>query len=151
RWAALPTLLGMAAQRTPKPLLLTLDALNQLEDAGQALDRLSQLPLPRGVALVVTCTPDAASPTWTTFQLPPLDGAARARVVGAFLQLYGKSISPAQADMLAGAGNCAVPLFLRLVLEELRLHPNHETLSDELGRLLAMPDTPALFRDALRS
>lgn len=151
RWAALPTLLGMAAQRAPKPLLLTLDALNQMEDPGQALDRLSHLPLPRGVALVVTCTPEAASPTWTTFQLPPLDGAARARVVGAFLQLYGKSISPAQADMLAGAGNCAVPLFLRLVLEELRLHPNHETLSDELGRLLAMPDTPALFRDALRS
>lgn len=145
RWDILPVLLHEVVSNSGHKFILLLDAVNQFTDQNKALDHLGRIQLPEGAVLVMTSTPDLVIPQARVFDLPALDEQRRREAINAFLASYHKNLPPSLVQSVAKVKACESPLFLRLVLEELRLHAQHETLEAKAEELLAYPDAGALF------
>lgn len=151
--AALPRWLRNAAEKGN--FTLVLDGLNQLEDRDQAPD-LVWLPreLPRGVRVVLSTLPGRALDEigrrrWPTFEVPPLDVEERLQVIRDYLAQYRKALDSDRARRIAAAAPAANPLYLRALLEELRLFGAHEKLDEIIGHTLAAPDAASLYAKVL--
>jgi tetratricopeptide (TPR) repeat protein len=138
------------AGRGPQ-LVLLLDALNQLEDREGALD-LEWLPreFPPGVRIVVSCLPGRALEAlrrrgWPTYEVDGLDGVRRRRLIHAYLDPYRKKLAPERVEQIADAPQTSNPLYLRALLEELRLWGRHETLEAGIRHYLAAATPAELF------
>ncbi|HEX2578708.1 MAG TPA: DUF4062 domain-containing protein [Aquihabitans sp.] len=132
-------------------LVLVVDGLDQLEDRDQAPD-LAWLPyeLPAGVTVIGSTTGGrpleaARARGWAEHEVAPLDEGERARLAEAFLARSSKRLDPQLAARLVAHPSAANPLFLRIVLDELRQHGDHFTLGALLDRLLSAPDLVALY------
>jgi tetratricopeptide (TPR) repeat protein len=132
-------------------VVLLLDGLNQLEDREGALD-LEWLPreLPPAVHLVVSCLPGRALEAlgrrgWPTWEVEPLDVDRRRRLIHAYLDRHRKRLAPERVDRIAAAPQSANPLYLRSLLEELRLWGRHETLEAAIGHYLTAATPTELF------
>lgn len=153
RWEALPTALLEVQAGLNQPMLLLLDAFDQCSEPDTA-DRLRTLAaslLPQ-VCVLITVTPDKKPhlPQAQEIELPALDAAQRKAAVEAFLHKFGKKLPDAILDNLVHSARCGEPLFLRLLLEELRLHARYETLDSVSQTLLHCADAGALFGSALQ-
>ncbi len=149
RWDNLPILLSKAVRGLGKPLVLLLDALNLLTGATESIARLSALRLPQDVVLIATATPEVLVPKAELIELPALAIALREQAITAFLETYRKKLPPELIPLLASTPACATPLYLRLVLEELRLHARFETLAAKATDLLTFTDAGTLFAHVL--
>jgi len=136
-----------------RPLLLVIDGINQL--TGRALD-LHWLPpiMPEGVKLIITSTVertliDLRGRGWPTMGMQPLRENEREAVVVRYLSEYHKALSKEQVRRIAGDVKCAHPLFLRTLLEELRLDSSHEQLDTRIERYLRTTGTEDLFQQVL--
>ncbi len=133
-----------------RPLLLVIDGINQL--TGRALD-LHWLPpvMPAGVKLIITSTVEQTpvelqSRGWRTLGIKPLTEKEREAVVVRYLSEYRKALSPDQVRRIADDPKCSHPLFLRTLLEELRLDASHEQLDGRIERYLEATGTDDLFQ-----
>ncbi|MEI8334739.1 MAG: tetratricopeptide repeat protein, partial [Chloroflexota bacterium] len=145
--------LHMAAARGR--LVLVLDALDQLDDRDGAPD-LAFLPpvIPPGVRLLLSTLPGrpaeaVASRGWPTHPVAPLTQAERGQLIDVYLAGYAKVLAPALRARVIAAPQSANPLYLRVLLEELRQWGAHETLPEALERYLAAADPAALFTRVL--
>lgn len=132
-------------------VVLVLDALNQLEDREGALD-LSWLPptIPAGVRLVLSTLPgrpltELQKRSYPTLAVAPLEPAERERLIVEYLASYTKALGPALRKRIAAAPQCANPLYLRALLDELRVWGEHETLGDRIGHYLAAESAHKLY------
>jgi tetratricopeptide (TPR) repeat protein len=141
--------LHMAATRGR--VVLVLDALNQLEDRQGAFELLWLPPeIPSNVRLLVSTLPGQALASiekrgWPTLRVEPLDTPERERLIVEYLGQYRKSLDPARSQRLAAALQCSNPLFLRALLEELRLWGEHETLDQRIEHYLSASSIDALY------
>ena len=133
------------------PILLILDGLDQLEDRDGALD-LPWLPvdLPPGVriaasALAGRAHAEADRRGWVRFETAALTKADRRALVAAHLGGFSKSLSTARVERMVGANGSGNPLFLRALLEEVRVGGVHERLDDMIGRYVDAADPRELF------
>ncbi len=136
-----------------RPILLAIDGINQL--TGRALD-LQWLPpmMPDGVKLVITSTVERTlvnlrSRGWSLLGMQPLEERERQAVVVRYLSEYHKALSAEQVRRLAVDVKCAHPLFLRTLLEELRLDSSHEQLDARIDRYLLTTGTEDLFQQVI--
>lgn len=141
--------LHMAAARGR--VVLALDALNQLEDREGALD-LAWLPpsIPANVRLVVSTLRGRAltelqKRDYPTLAVRPLEPAERERLIVDYLASYTKALGPALRGRIASASQCANPLYLRALLDELRLWGEHETLAARIDHYLAAQTVDSLY------
>lgn len=81
--------------------------------------------------------------------MQPLGESEREAVVVRFLAEYSKALSTDQVKRVASDIKCSHPLFLRTLLEELRLHGIHEHLDRTLDTLLSATGTEDLFQKVL--
>ena len=139
--------------------MLVLDALNQLDDAsagssGFVPSQLAWLPkqMPHGVRLVVSTLPGTAlsvirqqRPTWPTMSVAPLSADERLELVRQFSRHSSKSFSAEQRERLVSCRMSENPLFLRTVLEELRVFGSFEQLDTRIAWYLEADSVPALF------
>jgi tetratricopeptide (TPR) repeat protein len=151
--AAFADALCAAAQRGR--LLLILDGLDRLDDRGTAT-RLGWLPsiVPTNVRLLVSTAPgpildELKRRGWPTLSLAPLEVAERRELVRQQLEQTGRGLDPQRLQRLVEAPACANPLFLRTVLDELRLDALHETLDERLHDYLAAAEPRGLFESVL--
>jgi nephrocystin-3 len=139
--------------------VLVLDALDQLEDADGAPD-LAWLPsaLPEGLRLVVSTLPGRALDELNRRQwgLPghcmtvaPFTPDERRVALDTFLGEYRKTLSPGLVGRLCDASQCANPLFLRAVLDELRQFGSHDLLDERVDYYLQAADLTTLFERIL--
>lgn len=148
---AFPDWLTEAAKRGG--LLLVLDALNQLEDRGKGeVHDLAWLPreYPNGVQVVVSTLPGRCMNTiqqrgWHTLRVEPLNETERQALVLEYMALYGKSFTPAQLARIIKAEQCQNPLFLRTLLEEMRVFGVYEGLDAKISHYLTARTPPDLF------
>ena len=133
-----------------RPIVIVVDGINQL--TGHARD-LHWLPpvMPPGVKLIITSTieqtlVDLTGRGWQTLGVLPLNEREREALVVRFLAEYHKSLSAEQVRRIAGDAKSAHPLYLKTLLEELRLEARHETLERELARYLGATGTEDLFQ-----
>jgi tetratricopeptide (TPR) repeat protein len=141
--------LHMAAARGR--VVLVIDALNQLEDREGALD-LAWLPpvIPDNVRLVVSTLPGrtldaAARRGWSTLSIAPLEPAERESLIVDYLATYSRALGQALRARIAASPGCANPLYLRALLDELRVWGEHETLPARIDYYLAADSVAALY------
>jgi tetratricopeptide (TPR) repeat protein len=132
-------------------VVLVIDALNQLDDREGALDLVWLPPqIPANVRVVLSSLPgrplaELERRAYPTLIVKPLDRAERERLMVDYLAVDTKALAPAARDRIAAAPQCANPLFLRALLDELRVWGEHETLDDVIARSLAASSTESLF------
>jgi tetratricopeptide (TPR) repeat protein len=141
--ALTPTLanrLEMAARQGR--VVMVIDGLDQLDDRGPALD-LDWLPevIPANVRLVLSTTGGRTLDAihrrgWETHVLGPLDPRARRDVAASFFASFGKKTDAARLDEMVAARQSANPLFLRTVMEELRILGDRKQLPEMIASLL---------------
>jgi tetratricopeptide (TPR) repeat protein len=132
-------------------VVIVLDALNQLEDGDGALD-LAWLPplIPTNVRLVLSTLPgrslaELQKRSYPTLAVEPLEPGERERLIVDYLASYTKALGPALRERIAAAPQCANPLYLRALLDELRVWGEHETLEEQIDRYLAAPSVDKLY------
>lgn len=141
----------LAAAAAERPVLVVIDALDQLEP-GQGGRRLGWLPrdLPRGVRLVVSTRPGSwldvlrhRHPAPEELVVGPLDAEEVTALVEGHLSRYGKSFpTPEDRHHLQQIPAAKNPLYLKVALEELRRFGHFEQLG---ARIQALPTTLPLL------
>jgi tetratricopeptide (TPR) repeat protein len=146
---AFPLWLGRAAARGR--FILILDALNQLEDRDNAPD-LGWLPWsfsPR-VRLIVSTLPgrslDALKKrNWPEMTVGLMEKTNQEKYIQEHLATYRKALEPARIKKIVAAPQAANPLYLRTLLEELRVFGRYEDLDKAIGYYLQAKTPDALF------
>ena len=144
RWAAFAELVSAAQVQMGKPIILLLDAINQFSPQEEGMRRLNGLRFLPGTLLVVTST-EPLPDTWQTLAFPELTEAHRREAITLFLRQYSKKLPETLVGQLVAAPACGNALFLRLVMEELRLHADHDSLAARVSALLTYDDAGQLF------
>ncbi len=135
--------------------VLVIDALNQLEDRDGAPDLVWLPPdLPANVRLVVSTLPgrplDALEKRgWLQLRVEPFTTDERHMLIVRYLGQHAKQLSQARVERIAASPQTASPLYLRAVLEELRVWGVHETLDARIEHYLAASTIDALFERIL--
>jgi nephrocystin-3 len=134
-------------------LVLILDGLNQLGGSGHTLHWLPSF-IPPNVRLVISTTVEttltiARQRGWTTLGMQPLSEPERRALIIRYLAEFHKSLPRTIIDRLATDPKCAHPLFLRTVLEEVRLFGIHEYIADIVSTYLDTTGTEDLFQRIL--
>lgn len=133
-------------------IIIVLDGLNQIE--GEERDKnLDWLPcfIPSHVRIITSALPGPAldelrKREWQEHEIPLVGKPERQEMIRAFLHIYRKTLTEGLFTQVADAPGAANPLYLRTVLEELRIFGSHEELPAYL-KLLIKAKTPAeLFR-----
>jgi hypothetical protein len=82
-------------------------------------------------------------------EVQPLTAEERRRLIVESLAQFAKALSPARVERIAAAPQTANPLFLRAMLEELRLFGVHERLDERLAHYLSAESIPDLYQRIL--
>jgi tetratricopeptide (TPR) repeat protein len=147
--------LSMAAARGR--VVLVLDALNQLEDKDGAPDLVWLPPvIPGKVSLILSTLPgrpleELERRYWlkNTLTIDPLTPEERQAFIPHYLKQYSKELSPDLAARVAAAPQTANPLYLRTLLEELRVFGDHHTLKERLAFYLEASTPDQLYGKVL--
>ncbi len=146
----LPEWLSMLGE---EPVLFLIDGVNQLPEKERDL---SWLPghLPENIRLIITSTEPIVNELgekieWPEHHVEPLTVAEREAVIVRFLGDYHKSLRTVRIHEIASAPQTSNPLFLRVLLEEMRLGGLHEELDELIAHYLDAEDLPALFERVL--
>ncbi|MCJ7531867.1 MAG: DUF4062 domain-containing protein [Anaerolineales bacterium] len=151
---ALPNWLAKAAAKCPR-LVLVLDGLNQLEDRDQAPD-LVWLPeqFPANVRVLVSTLPGRSLEALqrrphVEQEVQLLTEAERLRLVDAYLGRYKKHLEERRARRIVSAEAAASPLYLRVLLEELRQFGSYEQLDARIEHYLQAKTSDDLYEKVL--
>lgn len=134
-----------------RTVLIIVDAIDQLEDRDGARE-LAWLPVtfPSRVKLVISTLPgpplDAARRRhWPAIEMISLDKRRKRKLIREWLTRFSKRLDDRRLRRLVDSPQTASPLFLRTVLEEVRLTGTHDSLDVCLTRYLSASDTSQLF------
>jgi tetratricopeptide (TPR) repeat protein len=147
---AFPNWLAMAAVKCSR-LTIVLDGLNQLEDYDQAPD-LVWLPeyFPENVRVLVSTLPGRSLEALrlrlhAEMEVRPLNEVERLRLVNDYLGFHKKSLEERRARRIAAAEPAGNPLYLRVLIEELRQLGSFEELDNRIGYYLQARSIDDLF------
>jgi nephrocystin-3 len=143
----------LAKVRSDEKLILAIDALNQLSGIGPEMHWLPEF-IPANVRLIVSTTPEVPleqlrKRNWTELEMGPLGYGRRLRISDQFLARYHKHLDPELLEVIADSEKLQSPLFLRTLLEELRVFGLHEAIDLYLANYLAAKDEDELFQKVL--
>lgn len=138
------------AARTGSHIVIALDGLDKLPEAYRDL-RWWPRTLPPHVRLIVSSLSDSTREAgrargWNEFVVAPLDHTEQEQFIAETLASWDKNVFPAQrkarvlAHPLAG-----LPIFLKTILEELRVSAVNEILDSRLESYLEAKGMPDLF------
>ncbi len=133
-----------------QPTLLVIDAINQLVDTKQ--HTLFWLPatLPQHLTIIVSATPETASiisqnHQVNTINVTPLNPQAQQSLIASFLDRHGKKLDAKQQHTIIQAPASNNPLYLTILLEELRSFGNYEQLNQQIAHYLTAADPKNLL------
>ena len=138
-------------------VIIIIDALNQLEDIDGAPDLVWLPPsIPKNIRLILSTLPgrpldDLKKRGWPSLQIQPLDKDERKKLIREYLmELYSRKLSEPRIEKIASAEQTHNPLFLRALLEELRVFGIHEKLEEKIDHYLEAKDVPKLYEKILK-
>jgi nephrocystin-3 len=139
----------------PDKIIIVLDALNQLEDRDGAPDLVWLPPvLPENVRLIVSTLPgrpldEIQKRKWPALKVELLSADERRKLIAEYLAQHAKSLNAARVERIATAPPSANPLYLRVLLDELRLVRTHEELEERIGDYLKAESPYALYEKVI--
>jgi tetratricopeptide (TPR) repeat protein len=132
-------------------LVVVFDALDQLEDRQGALDLvwLPERP-PENLRVILSTLPGRPLESihkrgWPTFELDLLNIRERKQITETYLSLFRKKLSATHLNRIIQASHTANPLFLRTLLDELRLFGEYGRLGQRIDEYLAAESIERLF------
>jgi len=136
--------------------IVVLDALNQLEDKdhGRLLGWLPEHPITGALRLIVSTLPGDSMDVlekraWPKHCIQPLTRDERRRMIEDYLARFGKKLDDPRLDRLSAEPAAANPLYLKILLDELRVTGTHDKLDERLDDYLAAKDIPTLLGKVL--
>ncbi|XP_038058559.1 uncharacterized protein LOC119729838 [Patiria miniata] len=148
----LSTWLQMAAKQAK--VVLVLDALNQLDTGTGAGDEqdLKWIPkeLPSNVCMILSTLPGRAMDAvtaagWPSMRVNPLNVNEKSDIVTGYMNLYGKTLNEEQRSMIIDAKQTDNPLYLKALLDEVRMYGNFFQLTTAIKEYLAASNPGELF------
>ena len=152
--AAFANALHMTAARGR--LVLVIDALNQLDDRDGAPDLVWLPPgIPQNVRLIVSTLAgrplvDLEKRAWPMLKIEPLTADERRRLICEYFSQYAKQLSDERIERIVGCRQAANPLFLRALLEELRVFGTYEQLDERIDYYLDAATVGDLYERILQ-
>ena len=152
--AAFANWLHMAAVKGR--VVLILDALNELEDRDGAPDLVWLPPEnPPNIRLIVSTLPgrsldDLTRRGWPVLQVERFEPHERKKLIVDYLAQYTKALSGARIERIASADQTSKPLYLRALLDELRLYGDHYTLDQRIEHYLTAATVGELYEKILQ-
>jgi tetratricopeptide (TPR) repeat protein len=150
----LPVWLAAAHDAKGKTILI-LDGLNQLALIDNA-PNLGWLPqfIPSHVRLLLATVTGTSLDAlqkrdWSILTKAPLSTSKRTKLITTYQKRYGKVLSPARVQRIATAQQSANPLYLRVLLDELRVFGVPEQLDELINHYLAAPTAIELYQKVL--
>ncbi len=132
--------------------LIVLDGIQALSDRGE-MPEMDWLPreLPEGIGIIASAGPGpglgALFPgKWRVFHLELLSEADCRTLIIRYLGYFAKSLSSDQIGRIAARYNSKNPLHLRLLLDELRVCGDPDTLAERLEYYLTADTLTTLYR-----
>ena len=148
-----PQWLAKAAARGR--FILVLDALNQLEDKDNAPD-LGWLPgyFPENVRVILSTLPGRSLDALEKRRLPTmrvelLSPDERKQLIEKYLARFTRRLSPKIIDRMVTTQQTANPLYLKALLDELRVYGDHETLEQRINHYLVAETVDDLYEKVL--
>ena len=138
--------------------VLVLDALNQLDDHDHArlLGWLPEQSFTGPLRLIVSTLPGTSGTDdplaavrarkWRELRVEPLTVDERRRMIADYLVRFGKSLDERQLVRISSADPAANPLYLKILLDDLRVTGTYDRLDERLTEYLAAEDIPALLQ-----
>lgn len=138
-------------------IVIIIDALDALEDHEGALN-LTWLPdqVYPETRLILSTLPgrpleEMQRRECDFLEVTPLDPEERIALITGFLQRFGKELPSAEIEKIARLSTqTSNPLYLRTLLEEIRLFGRYDALSEQLAHYLKAPTAGELFRLILK-
>lgn len=145
------------ASQDGSKFIVILDALNQLEDRDHA-HLLGWLPFESffgNLRLIVSTLPGDTLEVlekrpWIHVRVEPLTWEERALIIVDYLNRFGKKLDKPRLDRLSNTSAAANPLYLKTLLDELRVTGTHQGLDERLDDYLSATDIPSLLTKVLR-
>jgi hypothetical protein len=140
--------------------ILLFDAVNQLASARDRELWWWPEEWPANIRVIFSTLPgdslrEMARRGWTgeDFQIliPPLAPGEKQEIMDGYLKLFSRALDQRLQEKILTAPQTANPLFLRTILDELRLRSRHEDIGEDIGKMLACPDPAALFVHVLKN
>ena len=136
--------------------IIVMDALNQLEDKdrGRLLGWLPIHHFTGAIRLIVSTLPGDTfevlkKRALPTLRIQPLKTDERRRLIVEYLARFSKTLDIMRLDRISAEPAAANPLYLKILLDELRVTGTHERLDERLDEYLAAKDIPALLGKVL--
>ncbi|MFZ4455969.1 MAG: tetratricopeptide repeat protein [Bacteroidales bacterium] len=144
------------ANREGVKFIVIMDALNQLEDTDHA-HVLGWLPVDafrENLRLIVSTLPGdilevLEKKELTTLLVKPLTPLERGEMITDYLLRFGKALDKPRIERLSTNKATENPLYLKIVLDELRVTGTHDQLDQRLDDYLSAVDIPALLQKVL--
>jgi len=143
--------LAVRAKQNDVRAVVVLDAINQLEDQHRGR-LLAWLPnrLPDEVRLILSTVPsdtlDALQPrAWPAITVEPLMAEERVRFIACYLAHFAQGLSDVRARKIAGVAAASNPLYLKTLLDDLRVTGVHDQLDAQIDDYLQASDIPSLL------
>jgi len=132
------------------------DALNQLEDKdhGRLLGWLPEHPFNGSLRFIASTLPGDTMEAiekreWSTLKIKPLEIEERRRMIVEYLARFSKKLDEPRLKRLSSEPATANPLYLKVLLDELRVTGTHEKLDERLDDYLSAKDIPSLLNKVL--
>lgn len=139
--------------REGEKLILAIDAVNQLTGIGNEMHWLPEY-IPANVRLIISTTPEMPleqlrKRSWQELEILPLTTQQKTRIAKKFLARYHKSLPDELLEVIGTEPKLESPLFLRTVLEEMRIFGVHGAIDSHLATYLACDSEAELFQAVL--
>jgi hypothetical protein len=146
--------LGRSAMKRGGRWILVLDGLDRLSEEDQQALPWLPLQFPEGVAVVVSALPCSASTIlqergYSRLMVGPLAEEAQEQLIRRYLNRYEKELEDGLRQRILEHPQAGSPLFLRVLLEELRQCGRHDTLAAQLKRYLRAGSIDTLYGKVL--
>lgn len=136
-------------------VVIILDALNQLEDREVAQELIWLPPfIPENIRLILSTLPgksldELTKRDWPRLMIHPITEEEKRALISAYLKQYTKSLSKPRIDRITNSAQTSNPLFLKVLLEELRLFGKHEGLDERIDYYLKAQDPYHLYNKVI--
>ncbi len=136
-------------------LILILDALDKLDDRDGAPDLVWLPPvIPGNIRMILSTLPgrpldNLKERGLPTIQINPLESDESRELIVKYLAQFRKTLNPARVSRIADSFQASNPLYLRTLLEELRVYGDHFTIDQRIDHYLASESIEELYDKVL--
>lgn len=145
------------ASEGKKPLLIVLDAINQIVDAENA-KLLNWLPIPpKNIKILFSTLKNDRTMEvfnnrhYPVFVLQPLDRKSREELIISYLKQYGKKLTDTQVERIITDKQCENTLVLKTLLDELINYGVYEKLDERIEYYLQQDSIEDFYQALLKS